>query len=95
MDMLIRILGKRKIWRLARKVLRKLLGKLGRDVTRLVYEAEDGNLPDGWAKAKWVAKQYIKLYDEPREWGALGKWAISMAIELAVGEMKGYADDLI
>jgi len=95
MDFLIRIIGKRKIWALARKVLWKLLGKLGRDVTRLVYEAEDQELPDGWSKAKWVVTQYIKLYDEPKEWGALGKWVISIAIEMAVGEMKGYADDLI
>ena len=96
MDILIKMLGKRKVWALARKVLWKLLGKLGDEVKVLVRAAEfKSDLTDGWAKARWVATQYVKQYDEPKEWGGLGRWVIQVAIELAVGEMKGYADDLI
>lgn len=82
---LLGIFGKKTLVNLALSILWKALGKIATDALQYVKEAEAHTDYTAAQKYEYVRNALAAKYSNIENW----KWIISLATELAVGQLKG------
>jgi hypothetical protein len=82
---LLKLVSKQQLLSLALDILWKLLGKVATDALIYVREAEAHTDWDADQKRRYVISCLRAKYADLKNW----KWIINLALELAVGKLKG------